>query len=342
MDKLTKFLEAVSKEIGDGYAVTGSSNFPAVEKLPTGILSVDCMLNGGIPLGGIIELFGPEGSGKSSLALSLAASCIKRGGTVVYVDAEHALNPKYAEDVGIDFNKMALSQTKNGEQSLVVIDKALDTLAKGDLIIVDSVAALTPRAEIEGDLINKDGDMKQHVATLARLVSQAMKRFVAKASIAGIPIVFINQVREKVGVMYGNPEITPGGRALKFSADMRMEIRRKGEIKEGNEAIGHVSTIRTVKSRYCRPYASIEVDLIWGKGFSKFSSALEAALNCGVITRSGPFYDYKGIKYKGQNEVIEFMKAGAIDAIEKEVGEKVYGPMLQKELASGKEEVKAT
>ena len=248
------------------------------------ILSIDAALGvGGLPKGRIIEIYGPESSGKTTIALHAAASCQKIGGTVAFIDAEHAMDPKYAEKIGVDLNEIYVSQPDNGEQALDIAE-ALIRSGAIDMVIIDSVAALVPKAEIEGDM----GD--SHVGLQARLMSQALRKLTAVISNTSCVVIFINQLREKVGVMYGNPETTTGGKALKFYATIRIDVRKTEPIKNGKEIIGNRTKIKIVKNKVAPPFKTVVVDMLYGEGISRIGDMLDIAVNMDIIKKAGSFY----------------------------------------------------
>ncbi len=261
-----------------------------VEAIPTGALPLDIAIGiGGIPRGRIIEIYGPESSGKSTLAMCIAAQAQKQGGIVAYIDAEHAMDPEYAAKLGVDVDNMLISQPDSGEQGLEIADKLVRSGAV-DLIVVDSVAALVPRAEIEGEM----GD--SFVGIQARLMSQGLRKLTPTVSKSKASIIFINQLRQKIGVMWGNPETTPGGLALKFYSSVRLDIRRVEAIKKGDEILGNRVRVKVVKNKVSAPFKTAEFDIMFGIGIDKYGYLLDIGVNDGIIDKAGAFFSYKGEK----------------------------------------------
>ena len=292
-----------------------------IETVPTGSLSLDIALGlGGVPKGRIIEIYGPESSGKTTVALHMVAEVQKRGGIAGFIDAEHALDPVYAKNIGVDIDNLYISQPDNGEQALEITETMVRSGAV-DIVIVDSVAALVPKAEIDGDM----GD--SHVGLQARLMSQALRKLTAVISRTNCIVIFINQLREKVGVMFGNPETTTGGRALKFYSSVRLDVRRTESLKQSGEIVGNHVRVKVVKNKIAPPFKEAEFDIMFGRGISKEGDILDLAANANVVEKSGAWYAYKGAKIgQGRENAKQFLKEHpeATDEVEARVRE-VYG-----------------
>ncbi|MCS7261863.1 MAG: recombinase RecA [Aquificaceae bacterium] len=288
---LENALVSIEKKFGKGSIMPlKKAEKIKVEVIPTGSLALDIATGvGGIPRGRVIEIFGPESSGKTTLALHIIAEAQRRGGIAVFIDAEHALDPKYAEKIGVDTENLYISQPDYGEQALEIAESLIASNAV-DLIVVDSVAALVPRDELEGEI------GEAHVGKQARLMSQALRKLKGMAHRANTAIIFINQLREKIGVMFGNPETTPGGRALKFFADMRLDVRRVGELKEGGEKSGNRVRVRVVKNKLAPPFQEAEFDVLYGEGICKLCDLIDVASELKIITKSGAWYSYGEVR----------------------------------------------
>lgn len=298
-------LVQIEKQYGKGAVMklgdpTAKMN---VEAIPTGSLSLDIALGlGGIPKGRIIEIYGPESSGKTTVTLHMIAEVQKRGGIAGFIDAEHALDPVYAKNIGVDIENLYISQPDNGEQALEIAETMVRSGAI-DIVIVDSVAALVPKAEIDGDM----GD--SHVGLQARLMSQALRKLTSVISKSNCTVVFINQLREKIGVMFGNPETTTGGRALKFYASVRMDVRRIEALKQGGEVIGNRTRVKVVKNKVAPPFKEAEFDIMFGEGISTIGDILDLAATTGIVNKSGAWYAYEGNKIgQGRENAKQYLK----------------------------------
>lgn len=323
-DKL-KALDAailqIEKQYGKGSIMKLGDNSAHmnVETIPTGSLSLDIALGlGGLPKGRIIEIYGPESSGKTTVALHAVAEVQKRGGIAGFIDAEHALDPAYAKNIGVNIDELYISQPDCGEQALEITETMVRSGAV-DIVIVDSVAALVPKAEIDGDM----GD--SHVGLQARLMSQALRKLTAVISKSNCIVIFINQLREKVGVMFGNPETTTGGRALKFYSSVRMDVRRIESLKQAGEVVGNRTRVKIVKNKVAPPFKEAEFDIMFGKGISKEGDILDLAADCGIIVKSGAWYAYNGDKIgQGRENAKTYLRENPLvcEEVEAKVREK--------------------
>ena len=323
-DEKLKALDAalvqIEKQYGKGAVMKlgDPSAQMNVETIPTGSLSLDIALGlGCIPKGRIIEIYGPESSGKTTVTLHMIAEVQKRGGIAGFIDAEHALDPVYAKNIGVDIDNLYISQPDNGEQALEITETMVRSGAI-DIVVVDSVAALVPKAEIDGDM----GD--SHVGLQARLMSQALRKLTAVISKSNCTVVFINQLREKVGVMFGNPETTTGGRALKFYSSVRLDVRRIEALKQGGEVIGNRTRVKVVKNKIAPPFKEAEFDIMFGKGISKEGDIVDLASNVGIINKSGAWFAYEGNKIgQGRENAKQYLRdnPAVCDEIENKVRE---------------------
>ncbi|WP_131737568.1 recombinase RecA [Actinomadura roseirufa] len=323
-------LAQIERQFGKGSVMRmGEEARAPVEVIPTGAISLDIALGiGGLPRGRVVEVYGPEGSGKTSIALHSVASVQKKGGIAAFVDAEHALDPEYATKLGVDIDALLVSQPDTGEQALEITDMLIRSGAI-DIVVIDSVAALVPRAEIEGEM----GD--SHVGLQARLMSQALRKLTGAINQTKTTVIFINQLREKVGVMFGSPETTTGGRALKFYASVRLDVRRIETLKDGTEAVGNRVRVKVVKNKMAPPFRVADFDLLYGQGISREGGLIDLGVEHGFVRKSGAWYTYDGDQLgQGKENARNFLKANPdmADGIEKKIKEKLgIGPKVDKE-----------
>ncbi|WP_433139279.1 recombinase RecA [Actinomadura nitritigenes] len=323
-------LAQIERQFGKGSVMRmGEEARAPVEVIPTGAISLDIALGiGGLPRGRVVEVYGPEGSGKTSIALHAVASVQKKGGIAAFVDAEHALDPEYAAKLGVDIDALLVSQPDTGEQALEITDMLIRSGAI-DIVVIDSVAALVPRAEIEGEM----GD--SHVGLQARLMSQALRKLTGAINQTKTTAIFINQLREKVGVMFGSPETTTGGRALKFYASVRLDVRRIETLKDGTEAVGNRVRVKVVKNKMAPPFRVADFDLLYGQGISREGGLIDLGVEHGFVRKSGAWYTYDGDQLgQGKENARNFLKANPdmADGIEKKIKEKLgIGPKVDKE-----------
>ena len=310
---LSAALSQIEKQFGKGSVMRMGDNSAvrSMEAVSTGSLGLDIALGiGGVPKGRVIEIYGPESSGKTTLTLHIVAEAQKKGGTAAFVDAEHALDPQYAEKLGVNMDELLVSQPDTGEQALEITDMLVRSGAV-DVVVVDSVAALTPRAEIEGEM----GD--SHVGLQARLMSQALRKLTANIKRSNCIVIFINQIRMKIGVMFGSPETTTGGNALKFYASVRMDIRRTGAIKRGDEVVGNETRVKVVKNKVAPPFKQANFEIMYGEGISREGEIIDLGVQYGIVDKSGSWYSYKGDKIgQGKENVRNFLKENAEIAAE--------------------------
>ena len=337
-DEKQKALEAalgqIEKQYGKGAVMKlGDTSHMQVETVPTGSLSLDIALGlGGVPKGRIIEIYGPESSGKTTVALHMVAEVQKRGGVAGFIDAEHALDPAYAKNIGVDIENLYISQPDCGEQALEITETMVRSGAV-DIVIVDSVAALVPKAEIDGDM----GDA--HMGLQARLMSQALRKLTAVISKSNCIVIFINQLREKLGVMFGNPETTTGGRALKFYASIRLDVRRVETLKQGGEVVGNHTRVKVVKNKVAPPFKEAEFDIMFGKGIVKEGDLIDIAANLGIVSKSGAWYAYEGEKIgQGRENAKAFISSHpeVAEEVERKIREH-YGLNLDTSVATEQE-----
>ena len=329
-EALRTAMKQIERDFGEGAIMKlGENQHMAVQAVHTGSLSLDAALGiGGVPRGRIIEIFGPESSGKTTVALHIVAEVQKAGGDAAFIDAEHALDPVYAKALGVDTDNLLVSQPDSGEQALEIAE-ALVRSGAIDVLIVDSVAAMTTKAEIEGEM----GD--SHVGMLARLMSQAMRKLTSIISKSNCVAIFINQIREKIGVVYGNPETTPGGRALKFYASVRMEVRKGEAIKDGTTIIGNRTRVKIVKNKVAPPFRECEFDILYGKGISRSGEVLDLAVDLDIINKSGSWFSYEGQRLgQGRDNIKELLQN--TPQLMQEVEEKIKKKLAEQKAAAVK------
>jgi recombination protein RecA len=326
-------LGQIERQFGKGSVMRmgDSTANKDIEAVSTGSLGLDIALGiGGLPKGRVVEIYGPESSGKTTLTLQAIAECQKQGGTAAFVDAEHALDPSYAEKLGVNVEDLLVSQPDTGEQALEITDMLVRSNAV-DIVIVDSVAALTPKAEIEGDM----GDT--HVGLQARLMSQALRKLTANIKRSNTLVIFINQIRMKIGVMFGNPETTTGGNALKFYSSVRLDIRRSGAIKKGDEILGNETKVKVVKNKVAPPFKVAEFDILYGEGISRESEIITLGVKLGFIEKAGAWYSYQGERIgQGKENVRNYLKENS--AIAEEIELKIRAELLPERVASQTED----
>ncbi|MFT7300447.1 MAG: recombination protein RecA [Porticoccus sp.] len=336
-------LDQIERQFGKGTVMRmGDKERVAMPSISTGSLGLDIALGiGGLPKGRVVEIYGPESSGKTTLALQVIAEAQKVGGTCAFVDAEHALDPIYAEKLGVNVDELLMSQPDTGEQALEVTDMLVRS-GTIDVLVVDSVAALTPRAEIEGDM----GD--HHVGLQARLMSQALRKLTGNIKNANCLVIFINQIRMKIGVMFGNPETTTGGNALKFYSSVRLDIRRIGAVKEGDEVVGNETRVKVVKNKVSPPFKQCEFQILYGHGINHLGEIIDLGVKCGLVDKSGAWYAYKGNKIgQGKANSCEYLRENPTiaDEIELKIRTELMPAPKKKESIDGasiqKEEIKA-
>nr|WP_218908765.1 recombinase RecA [Nocardiopsis sinuspersici] len=326
-------LAQIERQFGKGSVMRlGDEDRPPIEVIPTGAIALDVALGiGGLPRGRIVEIFGPESSGKTTVALHAVASAQKGGGIAAFVDAEHALDPEYAKKIGVDTDELLLSQPDTGEQALEIVDMLIRSGAIS-VIVIDSVAALVPRAEIEGEM----GD--SHVGLQARLMSQALRKIAGALHQTGTTAIFINQLREKVGVMFGSPETTTGGKALKFYSSVRLDVRRIETLKDGTDAVGNRTRVKVVKNKVAPPFKQAEFDILYGVGVSREGSLIDLGVEHGIVRKSGAWFTYDGTQLgQGKENSRKFLRENVdvSNEIEKKIKEKLGVPSLGDDSASG-------
>ncbi len=331
MEALEQALLKIEKDYGKGAIMKlGDRPYQKVEVISTGCLPLDLALGiGGVPRGRIIEIYGPESSGKTTVSLHIIAEAQKNGGRAAFIDAEHALDPSYAEKLGVDIKALYVSQPDNGEQALNICDTLIRSGAF-DVIVVDSVAALTPKAEIDGEM----GD--NHVGLQARMMSQALRKMTSVSSKSNTAVIFINQLREKIGVMFGNPETTTGGKALKFYASVRLDVRKTDTIKEGQNVIGNRTKVKVVKNKMAPPFKVAEFDIMYGQGISRSGCVLDMAIELGLIKKSGAWFSYNDEKVgQGKENTKLYLEKNPeiLQELETKIREQIVGGSVQAETA---------
>ena len=324
---LTAALSQIERQFGKGAMMRlGDSPQERIPSISTGSLGLDVALGiGGLPKGRIVEIYGPESSGKTTLTLQLIAEAHKNGGTCAFIDAEHALDPQYAQNLGVNIEDLLVSQPDTGEQALEICDMVVRSAAV-DVVIVDSVAALTPKAEIEGEM----GD--HHVGLQARLMSQALRKMAGNIKNSNTLVVFINQIRMKIGVMFGSPETTTGGNALKFYSSVRLDIRRIGAIKEGDEIVGNETRVKVIKNKVAPPFKQAEFQIMYGKGIYRFGEVLDLGVSLNLVDKAGAWYSYKGERIgQGKKNACEFLKdnSNTYDEIESQIRSQLLNESIE-------------
>jgi len=324
---LTAALSQIERQFGKGAMMRlGDSPHEKIPSISTGSLGLDVALGiGGLPKGRIVEIYGPESSGKTTLTLQLIAEAQKNGGTCAFIDAEHALDPEYAQNLGVNIEDLLVSQPDTGEQALEICDMVVRSAAV-DVVIVDSVAALTPKAEIEGEM----GD--HHVGLQARLMSQALRKMAGNIKNSNTLVVFINQIRMKIGVMFGSPETTTGGNALKFYSSVRLDIRRIGAIKEGDEIVGNETRVKVIKNKVAPPFKQAEFQIMYGKGIYRFGEVLDLGVSLNLVDKAGAWYSYKGERIgQGKKNACEFLKdnSNTYDEIESQIRSQLLNESIE-------------
>ena len=324
---LTAALSQIERQFGKGAMMRlGDSPHEKIPSISTGSLGLDVALGiGGLPKGRIVEIYGPESSGKTTLTLQLIAEAQKNGGTCAFIDAEHALDPQYAQNLGVNIEDLLVSQPDTGEQALEICDMVVRSAAV-DVVIVDSVAALTPKAEIEGEM----GD--HHVGLQARLMSQALRKMAGNIKNSNTLVVFINQIRMKIGVMFGSPETTTGGNALKFYSSVRLDIRRIGAIKEGDEIVGNETRVKVIKNKVAPPFKQAEFQIMYGKGIYRFGEVLDLGVSLNLVDKAGAWYSYKGERIgQGKKNACEFLKdnSNTYDEIESQIRSQLLNESIE-------------